>query len=88
MEDEPHAILRCESEPQLMELREKWWSDPSMDLVRRKYLTEDMDDRDVMRTLMRRPEAHNVMGWYIYHVLKIFDEVEMYEPPRSLFTND
>lgn len=43
-----------------------------MNLVRRKYLTEDMDDWNIMCTLMRRPEAHDMTGWHIYHVLKFF----------------
>lgn len=84
VEDAVHALLRCESHPRLVELREDWWSRPIMTSAREKFLGGLTEGRDILRMLMRRPELHDTMGWYIYHVLNVFGSVAMYEPPAAV----
>lgn len=86
VEDEVHALLHCTSNPLLTSLRTEWLGKHDVRAVMRRYIDEIAEDWEKLRELMRRPEIHATMGWYIHHVLRIFSATPLYEPSRTLFT--
>ncbi|KAF5383271.1 hypothetical protein D9615_004808 [Tricholomella constricta] len=84
VETPEHALLNCTASLELLALRHDFFVELLIALPHLHSAVEQMDSINLLKRLIAQRPTISLVAKFAYHVLKLFYDVPIYRPPRTL----